>query len=65
MCTYILIGGNKLGELTELIDCKCCGFIHIVKCGFWMTVSRGKTQRYQCMNCGKSFYNENEVGALQ
>jgi len=40
--------------------CKYCKSERVVKSGFKATVSKGKRQRYQCAECGRTFYIEKE-----
>jgi len=40
--------------------CPHCGSPHIVKKGFETVVPGKKKQRFQCRNCGKTFYLEEE-----
>ena len=45
---------NSSGE----ISCPHCGEYRIRKLGTITTVSRGERQRFICMSCGKSFYED-------
>ena len=37
-----------------------CNSSHIVKAGFKVTV-KGRKQRFQCQDCGRTFYENKEV----
>jgi transposase-like protein len=45
----------KVQDEKALRKCPHCGSHNIGKNGFRMTLA-GKKQRYQCMNCGRTFY---------
>jgi transposase-like protein len=38
------------------MKCPRCGSDHISKHGIKITVSQGRKQRYQCQECGHTFY---------
>ena len=40
------------------IKCPNCGSTHIVRFGYVITFKKGRRQRYQCQDCGKTFVRE-------
>ena len=39
----------------EGLRCTSCGSEHIVRLGYVVSLSRGRRQRYKCMDCGRTF----------
>jgi transposase-like protein len=48
-----------MGE--EKRKCPNCGSSKIRKFGFVITLKKGKKQRFQCYDCGKTFYSKGEI----
>ena len=38
--------------------CPYCKEKHICKVGIYVSVSKGKQQRYKCFECGRTFFAE-------